>query len=45
VFTLRPGNEDDRAYYVLTVSGITLSAVASLGSHDLARPKTQEQTP
>jgi hypothetical protein len=45
VFTLRPGNEDDRAYYVLTVSGIALSAVASLGSHDLARQKTQEQTP
>jgi hypothetical protein len=31
---LRPGNEDDRAYHVLTVSGISLSAVASLGSLD-----------
>jgi hypothetical protein len=40
---LRPGSEDDRAYFVLTAAGISASAVASLGALDL--PPAKEAKP
>lgn len=44
---LRPGNEDDRAYFVLTASGISAAAVASLDAigQVAARPPTGEPAP
>jgi hypothetical protein len=44
LLTLRPGTENDRAYYVLTASGISLSAVASLGSLDSTSGKQEAKS-